>query len=114
MYSDGPHGKTERRASKRFSIDRTIRYRVMDDGPTGISGNGRTVNLSSGGILIVTDRLLSPGVQLEVEIDWPTPVDTEVALKLIAKCTVVRSEMGPIVLTALKMSVTGFSLELTG
>ena len=94
----------ERRASKRFSIDCTIRYRILDDGPAGLSGTGRTVNLSSGGMLIVTDRLLPPGKRLEVEVDWPTPADANVTMKLIATCTVVRTEMGAIVLTALKIS----------
>jgi c-di-GMP-binding flagellar brake protein YcgR len=97
-------GQEERRASKRFSIDREIRYRVVDDGPTGISGTGRTVNLSSGGMLVVADRLLSPGLKLKIEMDWQISVDAKVKMKLVAFCTVVRADMGAIVLTALKIT----------
>ena len=71
MSSQRPNDQAERRASKRFSIQRTISYRVVGHGPVGASGSGKTVNMSSRGMLIVTDRILSPGWRLRVEVAGP-------------------------------------------
>jgi len=91
----------ERRSSWRFLIECEIRYRVVD---VEVFSRGKTVNISTGGMLIVTDRLLPAGMQLQVEVDWPPLVDAAATLKLVAMCTVVRSEIGAIVLTAVKIS----------
>jgi hypothetical protein len=89
LFENG--GWLEQRASKRYSIERTIHYRVVGHGPVGASGNGTTVNMSCGGLLIATDRVLSPGWQLEVEVDWPGRAAGQVFVKLLVKGSVVRS-----------------------
>ena len=104
MSSEWQNNQRDRRASKRFSVERIVRYRILDDGYAGVSRIGKTVNLSSGGILIVTDRLLSPGMRLQVEVDWPPQMDATVSLKLVAMCTVVRSEIGATALAGLKIT----------
>jgi hypothetical protein len=104
VSSEWQNNQRDRRASKRFSVDRIIRYRILGDGSAGVSGGGKTLNLSTSGMLIVTDRLLSPGMQLQVEVDWPLQEDAPVSLKLIAMCTVVRSEIGAIALAGLKIT----------
>jgi hypothetical protein len=45
---------------ERFSIERSISYRVVGRGPVGASGSGKTVNMSSGGMLIETEQVLLP------------------------------------------------------
>jgi hypothetical protein len=99
---DGTSEQPERRASKRFPIERIISYRVIGHGPVGDSGTGRTVNMSSGGILIVTDRPLPPGMLLEVEVDWPTAAD-EGSLKLFVQGQIVRSKKNDVALAGLKI-----------
>jgi c-di-GMP-binding flagellar brake protein YcgR len=99
-----PNDQPERRASKRFSIERTISYRVVGHGPVGASGSGTTVNMSSGGMLIATDRILSPGWRVEVEVAGPFQVDDRVLLKLVIMGRIVRSESGAVTLAALKIS----------
>ena len=94
---------TYRRASRRFSIERTLSYRVVGHGPVGESGTGRTVNMSSGGILIVTDRLLSPGVLLEVEVDWPVKTADVASLKLSIQGQIVRSKKNDVALAGVKI-----------
>lgn len=91
----------ERRSSWRFLIEREIRYRVVG---VEVFSRGKTVNISTGGMLIVTDRLLPPGMQLQVEVDWPSQVDAAATLKLVALCTVVRSEIRAIALAGLKIT----------
>jgi hypothetical protein len=89
LFENG--GWLERRASKRYSIERPIRYRVVGHGPVGASGNGTTVNMSCCGMWIATDRVLSPGWQLEVEVDWPGKAAGQGSVKLLVKGRVVRS-----------------------
>jgi hypothetical protein len=55
---------------------------------------GLTVNMSSNGVLFTTDRYLLPGRRLEVSISWPAQLNSKVALKLVARGRVVRSEDG--------------------
>lgn len=99
----------ERRASKGYSIERTIHYRVVGHGPVGASGSGKTVNVSSGGVLIATDRVLSPGWRVEVEVDWPFQVADKVSRKLVVMGQTVRSENnGAVALTGLKISRHAF------
>jgi hypothetical protein len=94
----------ERRASQRFSIERRIRYRAVSHSSIGISGSGRTVNMSSVGMLIATDFGLSVGCRIEVEVDGPFQVDNQVYWKLIVTGSVVRSETRAIPLVCLKIS----------
>jgi c-di-GMP-binding flagellar brake protein YcgR len=94
--------KPERRASKRFSIEREIRYRIVRRGPEGQTGSGKTVNMSNGGILISTDRALSLGALVEVEVDWPSIEGLE--RRLLIKGIVVRCIEGERTLAALRIS----------
>lgn len=104
MSSDPINNQPERRASERFSIDRRIRYRVVSRGRAGVSGNGKTVNMSSVGILIATDHTLSRGWRMEVEVEGPFQVDGQVFSKLVVTGTIVRTETSPVPLAALKIS----------
>ena len=56
MQPDNKNLQPERRASKRVSIERRIRYRGVGRGSNGMSGSGTTVNMSSAGMLIATDN----------------------------------------------------------
>ena len=88
--------KDDRRSSDRFPIEREVRYKVLSrkNSTESESGSGVTVNMSSNGVLFTTDRYLLPGRRLEVSISWPAQLNSKVALKLVARGRVVRSEMG--------------------
>jgi len=88
--------KDDRRSADRFPIEREVRYRVLTrkTSSDGESGVGVTVNMSSNGVLFTTDRYLLPGRRLEVSISWPAQLNSKVALKLVARGRVVRSEEG--------------------
>ena len=81
----------ERRSSQRFLIECDVRYRVLR---IEEFGSGKTVNMSANGILITTDRVLSPGCLVEVEIDWPVKAPDGVPLKLFVQGQIVRSSIG--------------------
>ncbi|MBI4873649.1 MAG: PilZ domain-containing protein [Acidobacteria bacterium] len=86
--------KTERRSSDRFPIEREVRYRILSKRDAVETGLGRTVNMSSSGVLFTTEQALSPGRRLEVAVSWPAQLDAKCPLKLVARGKVVRCPEG--------------------
>ena len=58
------------------------------------AGDGKTLNISSSGVLFTTDHMLLPGRRLELSISWPAQLNNKCALKLVARGRVVRFEKG--------------------
>jgi len=83
----------DRRAADRFPIEREVRYKVLSK-KSDDQGLGRTINISSTGVLFTTDRLLIPGRRVEVSISWPAQLNNTCSLKLVARGRIVRSEQG--------------------
>ena len=84
----------DRRHSDRFPIEREVRYRVLSKRSAEDVGDGRTVNISSSGVLFTSDQVLLPGRRLELSINWPAQLNHQCALKLVARGRVVRFEEG--------------------
>ena len=84
----------ERRASDRFPIDREIRYKVLGKRGGEESGIGKTINMSSSGVLFTADQLLLPGRRVEVSISWPAQLNSQCGLRLVARGRIVRYEGG--------------------
>ncbi|MBI1898728.1 MAG: PilZ domain-containing protein [Acidobacteria bacterium] len=86
-----PTGGVERRGALRFPVEREVRFRTVGK-RAGIAGKGKTLNISSTGILFTTDQILLPGVRVEVFVDWPVELDQSCPLQLVATGRVVRIE----------------------
>jgi|SRR5579884_466133 len=84
----------DRRGADRFPIERDVKYRVLTRKSGEEAGAGKTVNMSSNGVLFTTDHVLLPGRRVEVSISWPAQLNAKVALKLVARGRVVRYEPG--------------------
>jgi c-di-GMP-binding flagellar brake protein YcgR len=84
----------ERRKSDRFPIEREVRYRVLNKRSGEESGEGKTLNISSSGILFTSQHILLPGRRMELAISWPAQLDNKTALKLVARGRVIRFENG--------------------
>ncbi len=84
----------DRRGADRFPIEREVRYKVFNRKSGDDLGVGKTLNMSSNGVLFTTDRHLLPGKRLEISISWPAQLNSSVALKLVARGRVVRSDQG--------------------
>ena len=97
----------ERRSSQRFRIECDVRYRIVD---VEEFGSGKTVDMSSSGILLTTDRVMSPECRVEVEVDWPVKLDNGAALKLVVMGRVVRSEKNDGALAGVKILRHTFQL----
>lgn len=82
----------ERRAADRFPIEREVRFRLLGKRNGHEEGTGKTVNISSNGVLFTTDKALLPGRRIEVSISWPAQLDNRCYLKLVAKGRIARQE----------------------
>jgi hypothetical protein len=87
-----PTEHNDRRAAKRLTIEREVQYRILNRREGELEGTGKTVNMSSSGILFTTGEMLLPGRRLELSISWPAHLDNRCALKLMARGRVVRYE----------------------
>ena len=84
----------DRRAKRRFSIAQEVKYRLLFGEHLGDAGSGTTLNISSGGVCFTTDSNLSPGLPVEVAIEWPALLRESVPLRLVTYGIVVRSLNG--------------------
>jgi hypothetical protein len=83
----------ERRASRRFAIEQEVSYKVLDHRaavPEG--GAGKTLDISSKGVLFETAQRLRPGKRVEVSVNWPAQLEGGCPLKFVAVGRVVRAD----------------------
>ena len=74
----------DRRSSDRFPIERDVKYKMLDGKTVLRTGAGKTVDMSSGGVLFTTEEPLSAGNRLELSVNWPAQLDNSCPLKLVA------------------------------
>jgi hypothetical protein len=84
--------QAERRRSNRFPIEREVRYRALNKRGGEKAGEGRTLNISSSGVLFTAEHLLLQGHRIEVSISWPAQLNNRTALKLVVRGRVVRTD----------------------
>jgi len=89
----------ERRAKKRFVMEREIRYRVLEQDRIAAVGSGKTLNLSSNGVAFATEHGLRPGAFIELSIAWPALLENRCPLQLIGYGRVLRSANGTTAVT---------------
>src|SRR4029078_184190 len=90
-----PGEQPNRRHSDRFTIERELRYRVLNKRGVEEVGEGKSINISSSGVLFTTtSQTLLPGRRLELSIAWPAQLNSNASLNLVARGRVVRFEEG--------------------
>ncbi|HEX4167596.1 MAG TPA: PilZ domain-containing protein [Bryobacteraceae bacterium] len=88
----------ERRRSSRFPIEREVRYKTLNQRTEILSGNGRTLNISSSGVLFTSDHDLPVGTRLELSISWPAQLNDRCLLNLVARGRITRHNKGQLAL----------------
>ena len=81
--------RVDRRAAVRFPIEQDVRYKIFKGRAVQV-GYGKTVNVSSNGILFTTEQPLSGNERVEVAVNWPAFLDNKCPLKLVTRGRVVR------------------------
>lgn len=79
----------ERRSAVRYPIVLNIQYRAVRKRSNYV-GAGKTIDISSRGLVIVAEHSVRVGVRLEVTMEWPALLDGVVEIVLVAIGRVVR------------------------
>jgi hypothetical protein len=66
------------------------------------------LHMSRSGVLLAIDRLLSPGLRVEVVVDWPVELAGKAPLKLVIKGRIVRSEENDVTVAGMTISTYEF------
>jgi hypothetical protein len=82
----------ERRSDTRYDISLETRWKLLRRKKTLDSGQGQTVDLSSGGILFETGRKLPVGLKVQLSISWPVLLHNASPLQLSVSGRIVRSD----------------------
>jgi c-di-GMP-binding flagellar brake protein YcgR len=85
-------GASERRGTSRFPLQEEVKYKVLHTRSVNTCGSGRTLNISSGGILFSTEERLVVGRMVEISVNWPARLDGICPLKFVAVGRVVRAD----------------------
>ena len=75
-------------------MERDLHYKVLDRRGAGEAGIGKTIDMSSNGVLFTTDGHVLGGKLVEVAISWPAQLNHAVPLKFVTRGRVVRSKQG--------------------
>ncbi len=92
------NGVAERRKSSRFPIERDLRYKTLNQRTDALVGTGKTLNISSSGVLFTCEHDLAVGTRLEVSISWPAQLNDRCLLNLVARGRVTRHHKGQLAL----------------
>jgi hypothetical protein len=85
--------QAERRGSKRFAIEQDALYKILDHrAAVPESGAGKTLDISSGGVLFETVQRLRSGKRVELSVNWPAQLEGGCPLKFVVVGRVVRAE----------------------
>jgi hypothetical protein len=82
----------DRRDDRRYPIELELQYKILARSRTHLQGGGRTLNMSSGGILFGGDQNLPAGAFVELSIHWPVLLQNTCPLTLLIVGRVVRCE----------------------
>ena len=82
----------DRRDNRRFPFRQEARYRVVPVGPSSTAGCGRTVDMSSRGVLFTTESKLPLGRLIELSVSWPVKLEGTCPLNLVVSGRIVRAE----------------------
>jgi hypothetical protein len=91
LESDTPEQPTDQRARGRYPIAMELQYKVLRGGRVEQTGTGRTLNISSGGVLFQTDDRLPHRGRVELAMQWPYLLQGVCGLKLVMRGPIVRS-----------------------
>lgn len=73
----------DRRHDRRYHLQLELRWKLIRRKRVLDSGTGRTLDLSSGGIYLETERALHPGLNVELSISWPVMLHNVAPLQLV-------------------------------
>jgi hypothetical protein len=80
----------DQRRDRRYPLHLKIEYQLPKAGTIRWSGSGRTLNISSHGVLFESDGLVPDRGEITLELDWPCLLDGVHHLKIVIHGRIVR------------------------
>jgi len=87
----GHQSERERRIKRRFHIEQEVKYKMLYGQRIAETGAGKTVNISSGGVWFTTENTLTPGMPVELSMNWPVLLNDSCPMKLMIYGCVIRT-----------------------
>ena len=84
--------RTDRRSDRRYPISADLQYRITNRRKVIESGSGRTIDISSTGILFESRLPLPRGLKIELKILWPVLTAGSPRMELHAEGRTVRAQ----------------------
>jgi hypothetical protein len=85
--------RLDQRLHRRYPISLHVEYKLLRKGRVALHGFGRTLNISSGGVLLSVNDSLPLGGLIKLAINWPFLLEGVCPLKLQIGGRVVRSDV---------------------
>ena len=88
--------KTPVRSNAQFERRRHLRYPIIARAEYRVAGNReqtKTIDMSSRGVLLETDRSLPIGDAIQISIDWPALLEQRTPLRLVVSGRILRSNV---------------------
>jgi len=82
---------SDRRTKRRYPINLEVQYKLMKHRRVERLGAGRTLNISSGGVLFEADGHLPSTGPIELALNWPFLLHGSCNLKLVMRGRIVRT-----------------------
>ena len=82
----------DRRSDRRYRIQLDLRWKLVRRRKVQDTGAGRTIDLSSGGILFEADRPLPVGLNVELSVSWPVLLQHVAPMQLAVSGRIVRTD----------------------
>jgi hypothetical protein len=89
-FDEFAHIAGDRRHDRRYELDLPTRWKLIRRRRVLETGVGRTLDLSSGGILFDAGRPLLTGYNVELSIAWPVLLQGTASLQLVVSGRIVR------------------------
>lgn len=83
--------RRERRFARRYPIGARLSYKVLRGSEVIQSGHGRTLDISSTGVLFEPVIPVAAGAGIELSIEWPAPLSSSTGLHLSVKGSTIRT-----------------------
>lgn len=82
----------DRRKDRRYELHLDLRWKLVRRRRVLFSGSGKTLDLSSGGLKIETDKPLPAGLNVELSVCWPVLLHNVAPLQLFVTGKIVRCD----------------------
>jgi len=84
--------RTEQRLHRRYPIVLDAEFELLDKIGVEFLGYGRTLNISTGGVLLATNDALPAGRSIKLAMNWPLLLEGVCQLRLVIRGRIVRSD----------------------